>query len=152
MQIPKSIFTVKQRITKEDHIENLLQRQPWFLGRSPGQVVMGRDSRSEGLNSSAIFWKKTENKRKRGRGWPILKIFISYLMLIQVNRVLEVNLTTKGLATSLQSPMVGTSSSHVVRNISGKEISPFSFSSYLHFINVPKVSGSSLQNFDSGKS
>ena len=83
---------------------------------------------------------------------PFLKIFISYLMLIQVIRGLEVNLTTKGLATSLQSPMVGTSSSHVVRNISGKEISPFSFSSYLHFINVPKVSGSSLQNFDPGKS
>ena len=66
-----------------------------MLGGSPGLVVIGRDSRSEGrgfesrqhiLNGhfshifvvkiEMIFFKKTENKRKRGRDCPILKKII----------------------------------------------------------------------------
>ena len=60
------------------------------MGGSPGLVVMGGDSRSEGckfksqchildghfshsfvVNCIAVCLKKTENKRKRGRGGPI---------------------------------------------------------------------------------
>ena len=61
------------------------------LGGSPGLVFMGGDSRSKGhgfkpgtvycidffqhicsKNLQCLF-EKTKNKRKRGRGWPILK-------------------------------------------------------------------------------
>ena len=58
------------------------------LGGSPGLVVMGRDSHSEGCGFESrhrildghfftyckncnVCLKKTENKQKRGRGWPI---------------------------------------------------------------------------------
>ena len=60
--------------------------QSW-LGGSPGLVVMGRESRSEGRGFESRHWmdifshiltiklyclyENTENKRKRGRGWPI---------------------------------------------------------------------------------
>ena len=66
-----------------------------MLGGSPGLVVIGRDSRSEGrgfesrqhiLNGhfshifvvkiEMIFFEKTENKRKRGRDCPIFKKII----------------------------------------------------------------------------
>ena len=67
-----------------------LNKQNIFLGGSPGLVVMGGDSRFKGCgfesrhlilyghfftyicckNLSCLF-EKTENKRKRGRGWPI---------------------------------------------------------------------------------
>ena len=72
-----------------------LIRNPWtnqiqLKGRSPGLLAMGDDSCS---NPGAVYWmdiwtffhflicskncivclKKTENKRKRGRGWPIFK-------------------------------------------------------------------------------
>ena len=69
---------------------NLTSEVSWVqtipcLGGSPSLVVMGGDSRSEGcgLESQRHFFtlfvvklclylfEKTENKQKRGRGWPI---------------------------------------------------------------------------------
>ena len=62
-----------------------------LMGGSPGLVVMGKDSHSKGCgfesrhrildghfftyicckNCNDVCLKKTENKLKRGRGWPI---------------------------------------------------------------------------------
>ena len=55
-----------------------------ILGGSPGLVVMGGDSHSEGRGFESLIWclfEKTENKRKRGRGWPF-EIKIHFLFLI----------------------------------------------------------------------
>ena len=55
-----------------------LWQQVCKVGGSPGLVVMGGDSRSEGRGFESQRHildglEKTENKRKRGRGWPIVK-------------------------------------------------------------------------------
>ena len=60
-----------------------------FIILATGLVVMGRDSHSKGRGFESRHWmdifshifvvkivmflEKTENKRKRGRGWPIFK-------------------------------------------------------------------------------
>ena len=72
-------------------IPTIHARKHQILDGSPGLVVMGDDSCREvvGLNPGAIYWmeliffninllqklyclfEKTQNKQKRGRGWPI---------------------------------------------------------------------------------
>ena len=90
----------EQRIDAKESISIFMSNKHLL---SPGLVVMGRDSRSEGrgfesrhcildghfftyicCKNCIVCLKKTENRRKRGRGWPIFKTFTEYFGLIFV--------------------------------------------------------------------
>ena len=96
------------------------------LGGSPGLEVMGRDSHSEGCGFESrhrildghfftyckncnVCLKKTENKQKRGRGWPIFKkkrkknYYLFYLWFFSSKYTLHICISSLILPSLLQS-------------------------------------------------